>query len=362
MQDYRNEFADVDPAAFAPAEYEAMKQAAGKKERTELVMNASLLAILLLLYNVFCAMYRRLYWYVAYTRYTGKFSLDLTVIGDYFTETNPDVTNTTAFIMTAAVFVVVMAAFTVFVVGQFMMGIKFTDIFKPRSGAVTDGVKYFPAQITINHFASMMMIMLTTTLQEEGITLPESDFSMESPSSYGIFIEFIYLCVAGPLVEEFIYRGMCLKLLAPFGSGLAIAFSSVTFGLMHGNLKQAVPAMMGGVVYALVAVKYNSIVPSLIIHILNNIVSSITDFGDALGWSNTNAISNAVFIVVLFVGLYGVVVLLVDIAEKTYSDEPKCVLPAGKRFLTVGTNIFCIIYFLYLMRNLIEKIIQANLN
>ena len=360
MEDYRNEFAKVDAASVSPAEYEAMKAAAMKKERTELFTNASLLAILLLLYNVFIVMYKRVYWLAAYTVYSGKVSLDIGQAVDYFDTTAPKVTSSTGFLMTGAVFNVLISGLSIFIIGQFLMKIKLSDLFKPQKGFAADGLKYFPAQLTFNHFASVLMLILSNALMEEGITLPESDFSMDSPTKYEILIEFVYLCIAGPIVEEFIYRGLCIKLLSPFGSGLAIAFSSVSFGLMHGNLKQAVPAMLGGVVYALVAVKYKSILPSILIHILNNIVSSVSDFGSVLGWSNTGTISNAIFIVMLFIGFYGVIVLFVELAERIYNEEPECVMPAGKRFLAVGTNIFCVIYFIYLIKEIVDKIIQAN--
>ena len=360
MQEYRYELAGVDTSAMSPEEYTARKTAAEKKERTELFTSATYLAILLLLYNVFSYIFVRVFWLAAYTRYTGGITFDLDKVRDYFTNTAPGISGTTAFNMTGSVFIVFFSALSIFVVGQFVMKVKLSDILKPYKTFVTDGMLYFPTTMTFNLMAGIIVGIISATLQEDGITLPESDFSMSSPTGYELFIQFVYICVIGPICEEFIYRGLCIKLLMPFGSGLAVTFSALSFGLMHGNVKQAVPAILTGFVYALVAVRYGSIAPTIVIHILNNIAASVTDYGNALGWTNTGTITRVIDIVMLFLGFYGIIVLLTELIEKVNSCEPKCAMPYRKRFFSVSTNIFCVIYFLYLLWNIVEKIIMAN--
>ena len=362
MQDYRYELAGADTSAMAPEEYAAIKAAAEKKEKTELFVSASFLAILLLLYDFFNFLFARVFWLAAYTRYTGRLSFDLDRVREYFTSELPEASKTTAFNMTGSVFIVAASSLSIFIIGQFIMKIKLSEILKPYKTCVTDGIRFFPTTLTFNLMAGMLVTIISTMLREDGITLPESDFSMTSPTGYELFMQFMYICVIGPICEEFIYRGLCIKLLSPFGSGLAVTFSAVAFGVMHGNVKQALPAMLTGFVYALVAVRYGSIVPTIIIHILNNIAASVTDYGNALGWTNTDVINRVINIVMLFLGFYGIIVLFTELLEKVYSDEPKCALPYRKRFFSVWTNVFCVIYFIYLFWEFIEKIINANLN
>ncbi|MCR5122703.1 MAG: CPBP family intramembrane metalloprotease [Ruminococcus sp.] len=338
---------------------QALRHEAENKERTQLFINASMLAILLLLYELFNTLYTRVYWLAAYTRFTGKINLDVSAVAKYFNETAPGISGTTAFNMTACVFIVVLSTLSIFVIGRFMMGIPLHEVMRPYKKAVPDGLLFLPTSITFNLMAALLISNLTERLKEEGITLPASDFSVDKPTPYALVMQFIYICALGPVCEEFVYRGLCLKLLAPYGNGLAVMFSAVTFGLMHGNVKQAIPAMLSGAVYAMVAIRYGSIVPCIVIHIINNLIASIGDFGSALGIS-TGDLSRAIYIIVLFLGFYGAIVLFTELIEKLYVSEPKCVNSMAKRFLSVGTNIFCVIYFLYLIWDMIEKIIRAN--
>ncbi len=343
--------APAESAALTPAELEAAK----KKERTDIFVNASLLAILLLLYDLFNIVYFWLFHLAAYTAHTGSITFDIKVAMDKLS----DITSTTAFTMTANNFIVGLSAVTIFIIGQFFMKIKLTDILKPSKGFVRDGAFYFPTTLTLNLMMSLIMAIVTSQLAEDGITIPEADFSMDKSSAYALIIQFVYICLLGPICEEFIYRGLCIKLLAPYGYGVAISFSAITFGMMHGNLKQAIPAMMSGVLYALITVKFKSIAPSIVMHIMNNIIASIGVYGDALDIKTDNIIC-AINIIALFLGFYGVIVMFTELIEKVYCDEPKCHNTLGRRFLSVWTNIFCVIYIFYLLRSIVDKIINAN--
>ena len=62
-----------------------------------------------------------------------------------------------------------------------------------------------------------------------------------------------------------------------YGDAFAIITSSIMFGAMHGNTTQIVFAFTLGLIFAFVDCKANSIVPSVIIHFLNNFYSTLTD-------------------------------------------------------------------------------------
>lgn len=65
--------------------------------------------------------------------------------------------------------------------------------------------------------------------------------------------------------------------LKPYGQGFAIVMSSVIFGLIHGNLGQIPFAIAGGMFFAYLAVYSGSLIPSIILHGLNNLLSVILD-------------------------------------------------------------------------------------
>jgi hypothetical protein len=88
---------------------------------------------------------------------------------------------------------------------------------------------------------------------------------------------FLYVAVVGPIVEEFIFRGIVLRQLEPYGKMFAIIFSSILFGLLHANFYQGVLAALTGLLLGYIALEY-SIVYSIALHIINNML-----FGELLG-------------------------------------------------------------------------------
>lgn len=108
--------------------------------------------------------------------------------------------------------------------------------------------------------------------------------SMEAATSTGedTLSMFIYGGIVAPIVEELIYRGFAMRVLSKHGKTFAILVSSILFGVMHGNLPQAMFATLTGIVLGYVAMEY-SIIWSIILHALNNMV-----FGDLL----TRALNN----------------------------------------------------------------------
>ena len=98
----------------------------------------------------------------------------------------------------------------------------------------------------------------------------------------GIGDFFLMLLLTGILpavFEEFSHRGVLLSGLENRGSEMsAVILSSVMFGLMHGNPAQMIYATFGGLVFGVVVVKTDSIIPAMCAHFGNNAVSVILDY------------------------------------------------------------------------------------
>ncbi len=83
----------------------------------------------------------------------------------------------------------------------------------------------------INILLSQLISILTGILGQNGVTVPTSDFSIHQPSALAVIVQFSYVVIIAPIVEEFIYRGAILTALSPYGRGAAVLFSALEFDL-----------------------------------------------------------------------------------------------------------------------------------
>lgn len=81
---------------------------------------------------------------------------------------------------------------------------------------------------------------------------------------------FLMLAVIPALVEEFVYRGAILHALKDYGTGMAIIISAVLFGLGHFSLSTTPFAFLSGLIFGFITIKSQSLIPTVLIHILNN--------------------------------------------------------------------------------------------
>ncbi len=123
--------------------------------------------------------------------------------------------------------------------------------------------------------ANLILSIITTFFMDLFSTFvfplaPSPDFDVTGMPLLAGSLEFMVVCLIGPVFEEMLYRGLIYRNLSRFNQGFAIVFSALLFGLAHGNLGQAVPTFGVGLVLAYVYAKSNSIWVPIILHILNN--------------------------------------------------------------------------------------------
>lgn len=92
----------------------------------------------------------------------------------------------------------------------------------------------------------------------------------------------IFSAVVAPVCEEIVYRKFLLGSMRPMGETPAILVSSLIFGLAHGNFDQFAYAALSGMVFAILAVRYNSIIPTIILHVINNLLVSVVVYRNIL--------------------------------------------------------------------------------
>lgn len=91
-------------------------------------------------------------------------------------------------------------------------------------------------------------------------------------------VEFIGVAVLVPMLEEFAFRGVILSSLRRFGTGFAIAASSVIFGMAHMSASSVVFATIAGAAMGAAYVVTGNLWVSVCIHALNNGIAVIESY------------------------------------------------------------------------------------
>lgn len=118
--------------------------------------------------------------------------------------------------------------------------------------------------------------------------------------------------------EEFTHRGMLLSAYKKLGLKKAVLLSALMFALIHLNVGQFFYAFVAGIVLAIVALYSRSIVPSMIIHFINNGINVYLDFAKVNGTFGGNfyeliskyLLSGSLFSSVIFIALFVTLVIL----------------------------------------------------
>ena len=168
----------------------------------------------------------------------------------------------------------VIGAFLFGRLGKNGKGIK-TLYSKPKS--LGRAIGNFPAVYGLGQAVNLLVIIITFifTSKADIVTrmnslAPEEGLSLEST----LFL-FLMLTVTAPLFEEFIFRGLLLEELKPFGNGLAIFTTAILFGVYHGNFQQMFFATAIGIALGYIADVTGSILPTTILHAMVNSLGGI---------------------------------------------------------------------------------------
>ena len=143
--------------------------------------------------------------------------------------------------------------------------------------------------------------------------LPEAwlaDYA-ESSSFVGkgpLFLSLLGGAICAPIAEEVIFRGLIYsRLKKAFPTAVAIALSSLLFGLVHGQVLWTAYTFILGSCLCLVAEKTGSILPTILIHILFNAFGIGLEHigaGYTIGLFYTMLLSGILFIILGFILLY----------------------------------------------------------
>lgn len=124
--------------------------------------------------------------------------------------------------------------------------------------------------------------------------------------SGNIFVVILIHAVLPAILEEALFRYIPIAFIAPYTKRGAVLISALFFGLVHCNLYQLPYAFFAGVIFALSDIAFDSILPSVILHFLNNLTSV---FWLRLGEDATFALAYIITLVAL--ALISLIIILI---------------------------------------------------
>ena len=89
-------------------------------------------------------------------------------------------------------------------------------------------------------------------------------------------MQFLALCVMPAIAEELLFRGAFQGLMRPCGSAAAIFAPALLFGVLHLDLAQGLTAFACGVFLGWLAERSGSILPGMLLHLVNNALAFLT--------------------------------------------------------------------------------------
>ena len=310
----------------------------------------------LLTYAILCDLLAYGFYYVAYFVLEGTLSLSFNTVREGLLANHEALVRSTSFAMVLNISVTGTSLIVVFLLAKLVFKLDFEGYFRPTKEGAKTGLIWAPACLIINMVLSILVFFLTSSLSRAGVAIPDSDLSVRNPTPLAIVLQLLYVIILAPIFEETLYRGVVLGAMARYGKTAAILLSALSFGLMHGNIPQAASAFATGLVYATIAVNSGSIVPTIVIHCLNNLIANYSDIADALDLPHTTVIVSVVSIVTALIGAYVVFTryrfLRIGRSQRLETGET----PTKALF----TEPVIVAYLCYLGIELIYRIVLAN--
>lgn len=184
---------------------------------------------------------------------------------------------------------------------------------------------------------------------------------IETATNRQILLQFITVAVIPAFVEEFLFRGVILSNLMPYGKTSAVVASAVLFGLMHQNGEQLFFATVAGLVFGFLYVAFGTIWLPVLLHFINNSYAVLTQaLAERLPASTVDAALMTVQTAVFLLGVLSFIYLLCQKKWHTVSETPRLSVTPARRFrlfCSVPMLIFCVLCILQIILYLVLAIV-----
>ena len=153
--------------------------------------------------------------------------------------------------------------------------------------------------------------------------------------------------VIPPLVEEIMFRGVILQSLRRYGDGFAVLVSAMLFGMYHGNFIQMVFAFLSGLALGFVVIRTNSLLPSILIHFINNGISYAVEMVTRFyGQNAANNVQNIATYTLMALGVVAMIVLIVQ-RKLRPRKQGGSILPFSTRLGAAFGNFGAVFFIIY---------------
>ena len=142
---------------------------------------------------------------------------------------------------------------------------------KNESCGITNIISFAAILLVLQLISMIVLSVVELILNLSGYTISQSPaMNADYTQSFSLML---YAMLAGPIIEELVFRGFLLKALKPCGRSFAIFVSALMFSLMHADVQQIFFTFCAGLLFAYLAMRY-SIKISIVLHIINNALFS----------------------------------------------------------------------------------------
>ena len=136
-------------------------------------------------------------------------------------------------------------------------------VLAPMSSLKTAALFLFPTIFVI------LLISFATGFIMDALELGGTSQTLDGNLLYVIILR----AIAPAIFEEMLFRYLPIRALGTHSPRLAVIYSAVLFSLAHCNLVQIPYALFAGIMFAAIDIATGSVLPSMIIHLLNNVLS-----------------------------------------------------------------------------------------
>ena len=154
--------------------------------------------------------------------------------------------------------------------------------------------------VVLVNLATLALMGLVGLLRGQTVENP-----VDNMADYPLVLNLLLGCVIAPVCEEYLFRGLLLNRLRPYGERFAVWASALCFGLFHGNFSQFFYACAIGVLFAGVVLKTGRLRQAMLLHALINFVGTgliplLSGLGEAGDWLLTLLVLAAMFVGLAF--------------------------------------------------------------
>jgi membrane protease YdiL (CAAX protease family) len=159
--------------------------------------------------------------------------------------------------------------------------------FQPPSVSLNKVCKYVIIVLALSFLSGYISNIILDAIQSAGIEM--TDIVPDTSTDFLFFINMLASVMFAPLFEEMLFRGAFSGNVSRFG-GMSMALAvGISFGIWHENVFQLIYASIIGVLLCWLAMKTESIYPSIIVHFIFNgsaypamiLYAADTGYGDA---------------------------------------------------------------------------------